>query len=43
MILAVKQGGRLIPNPPLDLVLGAGDQLVVMGTPGALRSIEGRA
>ncbi len=24
MILAVKQGGRLIPNPPLDLVLGAG-------------------
>jgi voltage-gated potassium channel len=43
MILAVKQGGRLIPNPPLDLVLGAGDQLVVMGTPGALRTIEGRA
>ena len=43
VILAVKQGGRLIPNPPLDLVLGAGDQLVVMGTPGALRTIEGRA
>jgi voltage-gated potassium channel len=43
VILAVKQGGRLIPHPPLDLVLGAGDQLVVMGTPGALRTIEGRA
>jgi voltage-gated potassium channel len=43
VILAVKQNGRLITNPPADLVLGAGDQLVVMGPPGALRAIEGRA
>jgi voltage-gated potassium channel len=43
VILAVKQGGRLIPNPPPHLVLGAGDQLVVMGTPATLKAIEGRA
>jgi voltage-gated potassium channel len=43
IVLAVKRDARLIPNPPGDLVVRAGDQLVVMGTPRDLRVIEGRA
>ena len=43
MILAVQHTSRLIPNPPPDLVIAAGDQLVVMGSKSALRAIEGRA
>jgi voltage-gated potassium channel len=43
IVLAVKRDGQLIPNPRGDLVVRAGDQLVVMGTPGDLRAIEGRA
>jgi voltage-gated potassium channel len=43
IVLAVKRDSQLIPNPPGDLVVRAGDQLVVMGTPSDLRAIEGRA
>jgi voltage-gated potassium channel len=43
IVLAVKRDSRLIPNPPGDLVVRAGDQLVVMGSPSDLRAIEGRA
>jgi voltage-gated potassium channel len=43
IVLAVKRDGQLIPNPPGDLVVRAGDQLVVMGAPSDLRAIEGRA
>ena len=43
IVLAVKRDAQLIPNPPGDFVVRAGDQLVVMGTPDDLRAIEGRA
>jgi len=43
VVLAVKRGTRLLPNPPGDLVVQAGDKLVVMGTTSDLRAIEGRA
>ncbi|HLH24464.1 MAG TPA: potassium channel protein [Chloroflexota bacterium] len=43
IVLAVKRDGRLIPNPPGDFAVQAGDQLVVMGTPSDLRAIEGYA
>jgi voltage-gated potassium channel len=43
IVLAVKRDGRLIPNPPGDFVVRAGDQLVLMGRPSDLRAIEGRA
>ncbi len=43
MILAVKQGTRLIPNPPPTLAIGPGDQLLIMGTQSSLRTVEGRA
>jgi voltage-gated potassium channel len=42
VILAVHQGGRLIPNPPPALVLQASDQLVVMGPKDALQDLERR-
>ncbi len=43
IVLAVKQGPRLVPNPPPDLVLGPGDLLIVMGTKADLAALEGRA
>jgi K+/H+ antiporter YhaU regulatory subunit KhtT len=32
MVLAVNQGGKLITNPPLDLVFREGDELIALGT-----------
>jgi voltage-gated potassium channel len=43
IILAIQQGGRLIPNPPPTLVLQPSDQLVVMGSKHALQGLERRA
>lgn len=43
VVLAVKQGAKLTPSPPPDLVLATGDLLVVMGTSPDLRAIEGSA
>lgn len=37
-----KRDGRLLPSPPGETRLEAGDQLVVMGTPAQLEALEGR-
>jgi K+/H+ antiporter YhaU regulatory subunit KhtT len=43
VMLAVKQGARLAPSPPLDPVLAPGDHLPLVGTSSDLRAVEGGA
>ena len=39
MILALNQGGKLITNPPPDLVFREGDELIALGTEEQLRKL----
>ena len=43
MILAVSQGGKLISNPPPELVFQEGDDLVALGTEQQLKKLVGLA
>ena len=40
-ILAIsKKSGKLLPNPPRDITIEAGDRLIIMGTPKELTALE---
>ncbi len=43
MILALNQGGKLITNPPPDLVFREGDELIALGTEDQLRKLSNLA
>lgn len=40
MVLAVNQGGKLITNPPPDLVFQSGDDLIVLGAEEELKKVR---
>ena len=40
MVLAVNQGGKLITNPPPDLVFQSGDELIVLGADEELQKVR---
>lgn len=40
MVLAVNQGGKLITNPPPDLVFQSGDDLIVLGADEELKKVR---
>jgi voltage-gated potassium channel len=39
--LLIRRGTQLLPNPDRDLTLQAGDVVVLLGEPGALRPLQG--
>jgi voltage-gated potassium channel len=40
MVLAVNQNGKLITNPPPDLVFQSGDELIVLGADEELQKVR---